>query len=239
MRYMKKFLVAMLFTVLFLFGCSTPEKVAKMQGQGPAQIYPAPYEKTWKAAVDSAWDLGLTVLRVYPEQGFISTKRGMSGTTFGEDVGIWLKEAGPGKTQVEIVSRQKGIPVLQVKNWEESLFRSIGEHVGAPPVAQGTAPGSSSVVQASSQSKFPPYADVMSTQPPKVQSPPPVKHPAAKAPVAEQAILREKLKGYLAGREDELKKETDPARRKFIEYEMDYLREELSNVESKIALGTP
>jgi hypothetical protein len=72
-----------------------------------------------------------------------------------------------------------------------------------------------------------------------VQAPPAVQHPTVKSPVAEQAILREKLKGYLAGREEELKKENDPARRKFLEYEMDYLKEELSNVESKIARGSP
>jgi hypothetical protein len=51
--------------------------------------------------------------------------------------------------------------------------------------------------------------------------------------------LRDKLKNYLVGRQEELDKEKDPARRKFLEYEMDYLKEELSNVESKIARGTP
>jgi hypothetical protein len=236
---MKKIMVGLFFTVVFLFGCSTPEKVAKLQGQGPAHIYQAPYDKTWKAAVDSAWDLGLTVERVYPEQGFISAKRGMTAKTFGEEVGIWLKEAGAGKTQVEVISRQKGIPMLEIKNWEDNLFQSIGERVGGPPfAAQGTAPGQASTVQASA-SKYPPPADVLVTKAPPTQPPPAIQHPKAKAPVAEQAILREKLKSYLAGREEELKKENDPARRKFLEYEMDYLREELSNVESKIARGSP
>src|SRR5437868_14029032 len=147
--HMKKVIVALFFAAVFLFGCSTPEKVAREQGHGPAHIYYAPYDKTWKAAVDSAWDRGLTVLRVYPEQGFISAKRGMSATTFGEDVGIWLKEAGAGKTQVEVVSRQKGLPMLQVKNWEDDLFQSIGERVGGPPFNQGTAPGPVSTIRAS------------------------------------------------------------------------------------------
>jgi hypothetical protein len=236
--HMKKVLIALFFTVVFLFGCSTPEKVAKLQGQGPAHIYPASYEKTWKAAVDSAWDLGLTVQRVYPEQGFISAKRGMTAKTFGEDVGIWLKEAGAGKTQVEVISRQKGIPMLEVKNWEDNLFQSIGERVGGLPFAQGTAPGSAATLQASG-SKFPPPADVLVTKAPPTPAPPPVQHPGVKTPAAEQARLREHLKGYLAGRQEEFKKETDPARRKFLEYEMDYLREELSNVESKIARGAP
>jgi hypothetical protein len=236
---MKKVMVGLLFTVVFLFGCSTPEKVAKQQGLGPAHIYHAPYDKTWKAAVDSAWDLGLTVLRVYPEQGFISAKRGMTATSFGEDVGIWLKEAGVGKTQVEVVSRQKGLPMLQVKNWEDNLFQSIGERVGGPPfTAQGTAPGPANSIQASA-SKYPPPADVIVTTAPPVQTPPAVQHPKVKPVVAEQAILRDKLKNYLVGRQEELDKEKDPARRKFLEYEMDYLKEELSNVESKIARGTP
>jgi len=237
--HMKKVLIALFFTVVFLFGCSTPEKVAKLQGQGPAHIYPASYEKTWKAAVDSVWDLGLTVLRVYPEQGFISAKRGMNSKTFGEDVGIWLKEAGVGKTQVEVISRQKGMPMLEVKNWEDNLFQSIGERVGGLPfTAQGTAPGPASALHAS-VSKFPPPADVLVTKAPPTQAPPAIQHPSVKAPVAEQAILREQLKSYLAGRQEELKKENDPARRKLLEYEMDYLREELSSVESKIARGTP
>lgn len=236
--------------VLFLFGCSTPEKVARMEGKGPSRVYNAPYDATWKAAVDSAWGLGLTVLRVNPKEGFISTKRGMTPTTFGEDVGIWLKDAGAGRTQVEVVSRQKGVPFFEFKHWEDDVFRAIGEKLGSAPVAAyGSSPGTTTSVRASGSSADStgllatphtvpsnqavagrPAPDAKAGQPDSVS-----KQPAKPDPLTEQVILRERLRRYLVTKESELNQETEPKRRQLIQYEMEYMREELNKLDAKLS----
>ena len=232
---MKKVLIALFLTLFFLFGCSTPEKVARLEGQGPVRIYNAPYAKTWKAAVDSAWNVGLTVLRVYPEQGFISAKRGMSATSFGEDVAIWLKEAGPGRTQVEVVSRQKGVPMLEIKHWEETMFQTINQEIGGNAMAQGSAPGVSGQTRSSLSDST--YVSGLPVQVslPTVQAAPVTKPFRIKNPEPDEVVLHQKLQTHLESREQELKKESDPARRKLLESEIDYLRDEVSAVESRIA----
>jgi hypothetical protein len=238
--------------LLFLFGCSTPEKVSRMEGQGQVRIYQAPYDATWKAAVDSAWGVGLTVLRVYPKEGFISTKRGMTPKTLGEDVGIWLKEAGTGKTQVEVVSKQKGIPVFEVKHWEEDVFRAIGDRLGSAPLAQGSAPGNTTSIRSSSSSAPAPAPTApLSLQPMAPTQPHLVPQPAQPLPAAkagkpgvktaseqqtltQEVLLREQLRRYLLSKQSDFKKETEPKRRQLIQYEMDYLQEELNKLDAKL-----
>lgn len=224
-----------------------------MKGQGQARIYNAPYPATWKAAVDSAWGLGLTVLRVYPKDGFISAKRGMTPTTLGEDVGIWIKEAGPGKTQVEVVSRQKGVPVFEIKHWEEDVFHAIGDRLGNAPLAQGAAPGSSTPIRAYGSSPLQPAAPnaPISLQPapvngnvppPKPVTAPPIKPVASKAKespanatLTKDLILREQLRRYLVSKEADLKAESEPARRQLIQSEMEYMQEELNRLDAKLS----
>lgn len=241
---------------LFLFGCSTPEKVSRMEGQGPARIYQAPYDATWKAAVDSAWGLGLTVLRVNPKEGFISAKRGMTAKTLGEDVGIWLKDAGTGKTQVEVVSKQKGIPMIERKHWEDDVFRAIGDRLGSAPLAQGSAPGNTMSIRSSGSSAAP---LTTATAPLALQPALPQQHaipqqvvqpiPAANAPErssvsrpgsrqntsTEEVLLREQLRRYLLSKEADLKRENEPKRRLLIQYEMDYMQGELNKLDAKLS----
>lgn len=252
---MKLLIASLGITGLLLFGCSTPEKVARMKGQGQAKIYNAPYPATWKAAVDSAWGLGLTVLRVYPTEGFISAKRGMTAKTLGEDVGIWVKEAGTGKTQVEVVSRQKGIPVFEIKHWEEDMFHAIGDRLGTAPLAQGGAPGTAAPIRASGfgNTQGAPASGPMTLQPvpssggiaqPKLTTIRPTQSQSFSSPAKESQanlnltkdmILREQLRRYLASKESELKTEKEPARKQLIQGEMDYLHEELDRLDAKLS----
>jgi hypothetical protein len=250
---MKLLLTSLGIAGLFLFGCSTPEKVATLEGKGQAKIYNTSYQETWKAAVDSAWGLGLTVLRVYPKEGLISTKRGMTSTTFGEDVAIWVKEAGPGKTQVEVVCRQKGVPVIKQKHWEADVFHAIEDRLNPASVAQGGAPGDSIPIRSSGASgprrttteaplELQPAAAIAvvpqsqaSPTPAAKASHPKVAESQADFNLTKDMILREQLRRYLAAKESELKTEKEPARKQLIQGEMDYLREEFNRLDAKLS----
>jgi hypothetical protein len=111
--------------VFLMAGCSTPAKVSQMEGRGKVQPYNAPFERVWDAAVSAAQMGDLSVLETDKSRGYISAKRGVQLETFGENVGIWVREVSPNLTEVEVVSRQAGPPVLFWRNWEKRILANI------------------------------------------------------------------------------------------------------------------
>ncbi|MDB6112591.1 MAG: hypothetical protein JWR69_4341 [Pedosphaera sp.] len=112
--------------LLLVAGCSTPKKVAHMQGQGTREVYDANYDRVWSAAVAAAQTGDLYILNANKQTGFISARRGIRPETFGENVGIWVHGLNPSQTEVEVVSRQTGPPVLVMRNWEHRILANIG-----------------------------------------------------------------------------------------------------------------
>ncbi|HEY0457049.1 MAG TPA: hypothetical protein VGE41_11785 [Verrucomicrobiae bacterium] len=227
---MKRTIIAAIIFILIL-GCSTPSQMAKLQGRGTTQVYNVPADQVWQKATDTAWKLGLTVLRTYPRQGFIEAKRGMQFYTLGENVGIWVKQVGPNQTSVEVLSRQKGPPVLKYKNWETDFLAELGHELGPNTMlAQGTAPGNSGTMRGTQT------GPVRPTELDRRIQPAVVRQTTAVAGVPEsELILRDKLKRYLEIRSVEVQSEPDPKRRELLQFEMDYMRRELTNVEDTIA----
>src|SRR3954469_3768606 len=91
--------------LLAMCGCSSTQ-VSHMEGRGTKAVYNAPFDATWRAAVDAAQQGDLTVLNADPSTGYISAKRGIHVESFGENVGIWVSRLAPTQTSVEVVSRQ-------------------------------------------------------------------------------------------------------------------------------------
>ncbi len=106
-------------------GCSTPQSVAKLQGEGTTEVYNAGYERIWRAAMAAAQTGDMYILRADKVHGFISAKRSLRPETFGENVAIWVRAVGPGKSEVEVVSRQAGPPILFMRNWEKRILTFI------------------------------------------------------------------------------------------------------------------
>lgn len=118
-------LAAVLVIPALLMGCATRRQVAEMEGRGKRQVYAAPYEAVWRAAVDAAQISGLEVRTADRGRGYIATGRGMRPHTMGENVGIWVKRVSPSQTEVEVVSRQAGPPKFWLKNWEDEILNAV------------------------------------------------------------------------------------------------------------------
>ncbi len=116
------FALAALALLLLPTGCSSPQSVAQMQGQGAKEVYNAGYDRVWSAAHASAQQGDLYILTADKAHGFISAKRSLQPETFGENVAIWVRRISPTQTQVEVVSRQAGPPVLIMRNWEKRIL---------------------------------------------------------------------------------------------------------------------
>lgn len=117
-------LIALAFALLSS-GCSSPQSVAQMQGQGSKEVFNAGYERVWNAAHAAAQQGDLYILNADKAHGFISAKRSLQPETFGENVAIWVHRISPTQTQVEVVSRQAGPPVLILRNWEKRILTFI------------------------------------------------------------------------------------------------------------------
>jgi hypothetical protein len=111
--------------LLLAAGCSTQHTVAESRGQGTTETYDANFERVWSAAVAAAQMGDLFIVNADKSHGYIAAKRGWRPETFGENVGIWVRQTSPSQTVVEVVSRQAGPPILNLRNWEKRILASI------------------------------------------------------------------------------------------------------------------
>jgi hypothetical protein len=121
---MKAF-VSLLAVLVLASGCATQRQVANMQGSGSKQVFRAPFDQVWRAAVDAAQAGELEIVSADRTHGYIASKRGIKVQTFGENVGIWVSTISPTETQVEVVSRHAGPPKFSFKNWENQILNTI------------------------------------------------------------------------------------------------------------------
>lgn len=139
---------------LIVCGCSSTSSVARKQGRGTQQVYRAPFDQVWRAAVDAAQIGELEILNANREQGYIAAKRGVQKETFGENVGVWVSRVSPTETQVEVVSRQAGPPVLWLKNWENEILRAIEANLTREAVGSGATGAASGEIRGSSREEM-------------------------------------------------------------------------------------
>ncbi len=127
---MKRYL--MLFGLLscaLFTGCVTQQRVAQMEGHGKREVFDAPYDVVWRAAVDAAQAGELNVVTADKARGFIGAKRGPQIETMGENVGVWVTRVSQHETQVEVVSRQAGLPVAWFKNWQNQILNGVAANL--------------------------------------------------------------------------------------------------------------
>ena len=134
---MKSLVLAVLAFGLMATGCSTQKSVSNMQGRGTKQTFDAPFDLVWRAVIDATQQKGLEILNAGRARGYIAARRTVRVETFGENVGVWVTSVGPSRTQVEVVSRQAGPPVLWLKNWENEIIRSIAANITREAPAVG------------------------------------------------------------------------------------------------------
>jgi hypothetical protein len=113
--------------LLMAGGCCTPQSVAQMKGQGSKRAFDVSYDTTWTTLRSVAVMDDLNILNMSKTSGFISARRSMGETTFGDVVAIWIRPISSTQTEVEVVSRRVGPPVPFAPNEEEAILRSLEE----------------------------------------------------------------------------------------------------------------
>ena len=135
-----KILIAITTIALIACGCATQKRVATLEGRGASQTYSAPFDQVWRATIDAAQRNGLEILSADRASGYIAAHRSLQAHTFGENVGVWVRQLAPVETKVEVVSRQAGPPVAWLKNWENEILRTVAVNLTREPPVFGAAP---------------------------------------------------------------------------------------------------
>jgi len=129
MRMKTMSVLSALVVLILAAGCSSPHSVAQLSGHGTRELYDADFDRVWSAAIASAQNDDLYILNADRSTGYISARRGWRPETFGENVGIWVRQVSPNRTEVEVVSRQAGPPILAIRNWEHRILGSISANL--------------------------------------------------------------------------------------------------------------
>ncbi|MCI0746602.1 MAG: hypothetical protein L0Y58_14475 [Verrucomicrobia subdivision 3 bacterium] len=224
---MKQLILAGLALALIVTGCSTPQRVATLEGRGTKQTFDASYEAVWRAAVDASQQGELEILNADRSRGFISARRGVQVETFGEHVGVWVRNLGPSSTQVEVVSRQTGPPVMWLKNWENEIIRAIAANLTRDAVG---GLGTGSTIQQGSTTVVP--APVPNTT---VIVPSPTPAPNTTIEVRDTQRRLEELRRLQNEREAALRDEQNERRRQEIRAEIERLRRELEIQQQRLS----
>lgn len=93
---MKVFSVLSITALLVFAGCATQRRVAELRGHGTREYYSATFDQTWRAAIDAAQAHSLDVVTADRNRGYIGARRTIQPHTFGENVGIWVRQSAAG-----------------------------------------------------------------------------------------------------------------------------------------------
>ena len=117
--------VFLAFAVAMLVGCASQESTRKQAGHGTKNLFKAPTDRVFKAAILACGQFGLEIDRADTALGEIDAHTGANDETLGERVAVWVRAAPGDQTEVEVISRNRGPTVLFYKNWERPILNSI------------------------------------------------------------------------------------------------------------------
>jgi hypothetical protein len=110
----------------FAAACTTSLVDARdARGTGTAKIYDEPYDTVWKAVLKSVKATRLELVLDNREKGIILGQGKVGPFTEGENVAIFVDDAGGSKTRVEVVSKRASALNITARNWETRIFDDL------------------------------------------------------------------------------------------------------------------
>jgi len=120
-------LLALMLTSVALTGCNTLADAAKAKGTGEKVTYQASLDEMWRVLPYLIKATDLEIVSADPEKHLILAKHGGSSWSFGEKVAIFVDDAGPGKSTIEVVSKKVLATNVGAPNWAGHIFRLLDE----------------------------------------------------------------------------------------------------------------
>lgn len=103
-------------------GCTSVKTVSNMQGMGEYFVYEALFDEVWSAVPEVVTNVGLRRVSVNNDRHMVLAKHGMTATSWGENVAVFVTKVDPGKTRVEVVTMRKLENNVTAQDWAGPIF---------------------------------------------------------------------------------------------------------------------
>ncbi len=111
-------------------GCATSSMVEQAEGQGMIVEWQAAPDAVFKAALTVTAG-HLSIVKSDPAAGVIIARRGVTATTWGERVAIFIRPKGTA-TSMEVINRYVGGVDLTPMDWKDVIFENTAALLGQP-----------------------------------------------------------------------------------------------------------
>lgn len=128
---MKRF-ITLVFAILAATlhsGCATLADAQAAQGTGTAKVYNKPYDVVWNAVQEVVRASELKVISESKEKGNILAQRAMTVFSYGENVAIFVADAGGKSTRVEVVNKRAMAANITAADWESRIHEALGKRL--------------------------------------------------------------------------------------------------------------
>ena len=125
---MKRFiaLVLILLAAACSSGCATLADAQAAKGTGKSKVYDKPYDVVWNAVVETVKSSGLELVSENKEKGSILAQAAASAFSWGENVAIFVEDAGGKiKTRVEVVNKRAVATNIFAADWETRILEAL------------------------------------------------------------------------------------------------------------------
>lgn len=122
-----------------LAGCSTVSDLKEAKGEGVTRTFDYDYDQVWEASLFSVRALGLPIVSSdkTDDAGRILASTPMQGTTWGENIAVFIDPAEPNKSTVEVISKRVLATNIFAEDWTDPLLSRISSklrEMNAKPV---------------------------------------------------------------------------------------------------------
>ncbi len=85
-------------------------------------------------ATSALEELGLDVMTIDPEAGFVGADNGINEKSWGERIGVYFREQDDGSMRMWVVSLRKGVTSQEAPDWTRSVIAALERRIAKHPV---------------------------------------------------------------------------------------------------------
>jgi hypothetical protein len=108
-------------------GCSSVDGLKESKGEGVTEIFNYDFEKVWEAANVTMYALALPIVssEISGGEATILASTPFRNSSWGENVAVFLRPIGDGKTSVEVLSKRVMAPNIYATDWTYPIFSQL------------------------------------------------------------------------------------------------------------------
>lgn len=132
--YMRKYLLNFSFFMLLLvglasLGCTTMKNVETAEGTGHKKVFNSSFDSVWTATLLTLGTLPLNIEKNSKKEGQILAHRTVTVTSWGENVGIFIRKFSNTSTSLEVVSKKVVSGNIFATDWSQEIVEKVSSRL--------------------------------------------------------------------------------------------------------------